>query len=152
MYCNFVEMNCSTIFYLLFFLSLFCSFVFAEDEEVHCDTYKTLTRIPNPFATRGTKCCNNLGCFSNEKSSSNWSHVSELPECMDKIKPEFTVFTSKNIEEQRVDFFKLTSTVSNLHVDDRKELFVIIHGWNTKWPNNFMFPMKEALLNLVRVI
>lgn len=120
----------------------------SAEEALHCDTYNALANVPNPYADRGTKCCEYLGCFKNGKSSV-WSQISQLPQCMDKIKPQFSLYTSKSAKEQLMDFFNLNSSASNLTSATDKELFVIIHGWNTKWPNNWMLPMKDALLNMV---
>lgn len=97
-----------------------------------------------------TQCCDLIGCFSIEKGS-KWERWLDLPSCLDVINPQFYIYTAENPNlNQTVDIFDLDKSVEKLDISKNKELFLIIHGWNTVWDQNaFMFPMKDALLNQV---
>lgn len=122
-----------------------------SDAPENCGHYRRLARISNTFSDRGEKCCENLGCFSNKKGTP-WEHLGQKPDCMSDIKPEFFLFTPENNTAQSFDYFSFNATVDSLRINTSKPFFVVIHGYNTQWPNNFMFPMKDELIRLVRKI
>lgn len=113
-----------------------------------CSSYRELARLPNPLAYRGNTCCENNTCFRND-ANSPWGHVSELPECLNKILPEFLIFTPDNQTVHKLDYFNLYESSHNLSLTPGRQFFTIIHGWNTKWSKSWVIPMKDALIDLV---
>lgn len=129
----------------------------AEDPNI-CGSYRELARLPNPYSFRGNTCCScscseNSTCFANDEHSP-WGHISELPECLDKILPGFQFYTPESSDSFiSLDYFNLSNSLTNFTdvnvVNSSRQFYTIIHGWNTKWAKSWIVPMKDALIELV---
>lgn len=106
---------------------------------------------PLPQDYFGTVCCyeDGLGCFSN-KQGTPFECFPGPPDCMDKIKPHFYLYTPENDTQfQSFDFFNLNSKTPQLEINSTKNLFLIIHGFGDEWPKPWITDLKNALISLV---
>lgn len=94
-------------------------------------------------------CTDGTGCFTNAKGTP-WQCYPFLPDCMDKIKPQFFLYTPENTAGQTIDYTNLNASVQSITLTPTRPFFVIIHGYGGSWPKQWMFDMKDALIPFVR--
>lgn len=125
-----------------------------QSDQSDCSIYRAVVRAYDTFkSVQGENCCDLTGCVSN-KPGSVYEHWPVVPWCLDKIKPEFYLYTPDNAAtNQTIDIFNLHESVKKLTLNKGIELYAIIHGWNTEWVlTEWMFPMKDALIKKVEKI
>lgn len=93
-------------------------------------------------------CTDGTGCFTNAKGTP-WQCFPFLPDCMDKIKPQFFLYTPENTDGQTIDYNNLNSSIQAVDINNKRPFFVEIHGYGESWPKQWLFDMKDSLVALV---
>jgi len=92
-------------------------------------------------------CTDGTGCFTNAKGTP-WECYPFLPDCMDKIQPEFFLYTPEKTNNQTINYNNLNASVQAITMSNKRPFFVEIHGYGESWPKQYLFDMKDGLIAL----
>jgi pimeloyl-ACP methyl ester carboxylesterase len=67
---------------------------------------------------------------------------------MDKIQPQFFLYTPENTDGQTIDYNNLNSSIQAVTINNKRPFFVEIHGYGESWPKQWLFDMKDSLVAL----